>query len=217
MARAVLDEHGLEDWTVVFDRAKRRAGVCRPDLRQIGLSGPLTELHGEAEVRDTVLHEVAHALVGPRHGHDAVWRAAALRIGCSGRRCTDPEAPSIDGAWVGTCPAGHQLSRHRRPVRPASCSLCARGFSRDHLITWTHRGIEVPLSQEYDAADPPLRVGERGRVLARGRHEGTVGTVVKRGRTRFHLEVAGGVLTVPFALVERDEGPGSSRGLRDGS
>lgn len=226
MARELLDEHGLVDWTVVFDRAKRRAGVCRAGVREIGLSGPLTELHDEAEVRDTVLHEIAHALVGPRHGHDAVWRATALRIGCSGRRCTDPGAPSIDGDWVGTCPAGHRVTRHRRPSRPGSCSVCARGFSRDHLISWTHRGVEVPVSPEYDAAlrrilsapeaeeaaaVPPApgllpRVGQRARVVARGRYEGTVGTVVKRGRTRFHLRISGGVLTVPFALLEPVDG-----------
>ena len=75
MARALMAEHGLRGWSLVFDRAKRRAGICRYDQRVIGLSAPLTALHGEADVRDTVLHEIAHALVGARHGHDATWRA----------------------------------------------------------------------------------------------------------------------------------------------
>lgn len=224
MARGLLDEHGLHEWTVVFDRAKRRAGVCRSAQRQIGLSGPLTALHDEAEVRDTVLHEVAHALVGPRHGHDAVWRATALRIGCSGRRCSDPDAPSIEGDWVGTCPAGHRITRHRRPTRPGSCTRCSRMFSRDHLISWTHRGARVPMGEAYDAAlarllarpepvatadGPPVRaprVGQRARVVAAGRYEGVVGTVLKRGRTRFHLRVRDQVLTVPFALLEAVDG-----------
>lgn len=220
MARRLLDEHGLRDWTVVFDRAKRRAGICRPHQRQIGLSAPLTVLHDEAEVRDTVLHEVAHALVGPRHGHDAVWRATALRIGCSGRRCSDPDAPSIEGDWVGTCPAGHRVTRHRRPARPGSCTRCSRTFSREHLISWTHRGAVVPMGEAYDtalrrilagpdpvAADagpagPAPRVGQRARIVAGGRYEGVVGTVLKRGRTRFHVRVRDRVLTVPFGLLE---------------
>lgn len=33
---------------------------------------------------DTVAHEVAHALVGPAHGHDAVWRRKAVELGGSG-------------------------------------------------------------------------------------------------------------------------------------
>ncbi|MCR6032800.1 M48 family peptidase [Nocardioides sp. zg-579] len=220
MARGLLDEHGLRDWTVVFDRAKRRAGICRPAQRQIGLSGPLTALHDEAEVRDTVLHEVAHALVGPRHGHDAVWRATAVRIGCSGRRCSDPDAPAIEGDWVGTCPGGHRITRHRRPTRPGSCTRCSRTFSREHLLTWTHRGTVVPMGEAYDAAlrrildapdpgrsaagapAPAPRVGQRARIVAAGRYQGVVGTVLKRGRTRFHLRVRGQVLTVPFAMLE---------------
>src|SRR3954471_13189386 len=105
LARSLLDEHGRGEWEVVLDRAKRRAGVCRPGRKEIGLSAPLTAIHPEAEVRDTILHEVAHALVGPRRGHDDVWRATALRIGCSGQRCSSPDAPGIEGSWVGTCPA----------------------------------------------------------------------------------------------------------------
>ncbi len=224
LGRALLDHHGLHDWELVFDRAKRRAGVCRESTRQVGLSAPLTELHSESEVRDTLLHEIAHALVGTRHGHDRVWKATARRIGCSGERCTAPDAPSIDGAWVGVCSAGHRVTRHRRPERPAACKLCAPSFEVEHLFTWTHHGRTVPMTPSYDAhlrrllsrpavVDPrPARVGEPMRVVAQGRYEGVVGTVVKRGRTRYHLKVNGGVLTVPFTLAERvDAQPGVSR------
>ncbi len=216
LGRALLDEHGLHDWGLVFDRAKRRAGICREDLRQIGLSTALTELHSEAEVRDTILHEVAHALVGVRHGHDRVWKAAARRIGCSGERCLSPDAPAVDGAWLGLCSAGHRVTRHRRPERPMTCKLCAPTFDLEHLITWTHHGRTVAMTPRYAAhlrrllvqpplgpAGPPARVGERMRVIAQGRYEGVVGTLVKRGRTRYHLEVRGGVLTVPFSMAER--------------
>ena len=230
LGRTLLDEHGLTDWRLVFDRAKRRAGICRPDRREIGLSGPLTQLHPDHEVRDTILHEIAHALVGPGHGHDAVWRAAALRIGCSGQRCTDVDAPSIEGDWVGVCSAGHRVSRHRRPDRPASCTRCRSGFDVAHLLTWSHRGQQVRMSPTYDAhlrrllAAPspstqpgvrprPARVsrGDRLRITAPGRYFGLVGRLVKRGRTRYHLDVDGRVLTVPFALVEV-EGETSSVG-----
>lgn len=218
MARALMAEHGLRGWSLVFDRAKRRAGVCRYDRREIGLSAPLTALHDEADVRDTVLHEIAHALVGARHGHDADWRATATRIGCSGERCVSRDAPELEGAWIGTCPAGHRVTRHRRPDRPAACRQCGRTFDLAHLLTWTHHGRDVAMSPRYQAqlrairarldATPPerplvvLRPGDRARVVAQGRYHGAVGTLVKRGRTRYHLRVAEGVLTVPFDLVE---------------
>jgi hypothetical protein len=54
------------------------------------------------------------------------------------------------------------------------------------------------------APDPrSVRPGDRLRVAVPGRFEGVVGVVVKRARTRYHLRIDGGVLTVPFACVER--------------
>jgi predicted SprT family Zn-dependent metalloprotease len=215
MGRRLLDEHGLQDWRLAFDRAKRRAGVCRWARKEIGLSAPLTSVHPEAEVRDTVLHEIAHALVGPQHGHDAVWRATAQRIGCTGLRCSSEDAPSIDGEWVGLCDAGHRTTRHRRPERPMACRRCAPRFHPDHLFTWTFRGRSAPMTPGYvaeldrlqapAAGAPPtrvLRAGDRLRIVAEGQYRGVVGTLVKRGRTRYHLEVDGRVVTVPFPLAE---------------
>ncbi len=222
LGRELLDEHGLGDWTLVFDRAKRRAGICRYATRQIGLSAPLTSLHAEADVRDTILHEIAHALVGPSHGHDAVWRRTAVRIGCSGQRCTDPQLPSVEGDWVGTCAAGHRITRHRRPARPGSCAECSPRFSVDNLLTWTYRGEPGVMTAQYRAelaraltrAREPepvadlveqvagVRPGDRLQVVAPGsKYDGATGTLVKRGRTRYHLRVGGAVLTVPFALA----------------
>jgi hypothetical protein len=215
LGRRLLDQQGLDDWTLVFDRAKRRAGVCRSSRREIGLSAPLTALHPETEVRDTILHEIAHALVGPQHGHDDVWRATARRLGCSGERCSSKDAPAIDGDWVGVCAAGHRVTRHRRPERPAACRQCARSFDPDHLFEWTHRGRVVPMAPTYVAelerlraardATPTraMRLGDPLRIVAEGRYRGVVGTLVKQGRTRYHLRVDGHVLTVPFPLVER--------------
>lgn len=37
-------------------------------------------------IENTVLHEIAHAIVGNEHYHDRVWRDCARRIGCSGDR-----------------------------------------------------------------------------------------------------------------------------------
>lgn len=144
LAQDLLAEHGLDGWTVVLDRARVRAGVCRADRRETGLSRVLTALHDEAQVRDTVLHEVAHALVGPGHGHDAAWRAQARALGCSGDRCLPEDAPRAPAPWRGVCPAGHVATRHRRPERVASCRRCSRSFDPRALLVWRLHGREVP-------------------------------------------------------------------------
>ena len=211
LAEGLLSEHGLGEWSVVYDSAKSRAGICRYAARQIGLSAPLTTVHDEVEVRDTVLHEIAHALAGPRHGHDAVWRTIAVRIGCSGERCVPAGAARVETAWMGVCAAGHTVGRHRRPERVMTCSRCRSRFDLDHLITWTHHGRPALMHPNYDAELDRLRAGRplvvlapgaRVRVTAEGDHQGTVGRIVKRGRTSYHLRVGRGVLRVPFAWVE---------------
>ena len=144
LASELMAEHGLSGWTFRFDRARRRAGLCRYDRREISLSGPLTALYDEADVREVVLHEIAHALAGARHGHDAVWRATARAIGSTGRRVVREGSPEVDGDWVGLCPAGHRVTRFRRPQRPQACGRCSPVFDRRHLLSWTYRGLPVP-------------------------------------------------------------------------
>ncbi len=215
LATALIDQHGLVGWRVELDRAKRRAGICRYADRVIGLSAPLTALHSEEEVRDTILHEIAHALAGPRAGHGPGWRAIARRIGCSGQRCVDATSPRVTGAWVGVCPQGHTADRHRRPDRVLLCRPCASRPTLERVFTWSHHGRVVApetLHPTYAAELAALRrgallqrlgVGSRARVLAPGVLHGQVGRVVKVGRTRYHLRVPSGTYTVPFGMVER--------------
>lgn len=212
LAEDLLEHHGLAGWTVEYDAAKGRAGICRFGPRVVGLSAPLTRLHSIDEVRDTVLHEIAHALVGPRHGHDGTWRETARRIGCSGERCVPADAPRVEPAWLGVCAAGHTAGRHRRPERVMTCGRCSRTFDLAHVLVWTHHGKPAVMHPNYEAELARLRsggsltllgVGARVRVTAPGEHHGVVGKVVKRGRTSYHLRASGGVLRVPFSLVER--------------
>lgn len=215
LARDLMTRHGLSGWRLVFDNAKTRAGVCRYDREEIGLSRPLVLLHDEEQVRDTVLHEIAHALTGPRHGHDRVWRATARRIGCSGERCVPADAPGVDGPWVGVCPAGHRTTAHRRPIRVKSCRGCSPRFDPAAIYTWSHHGRVVAMDPRYDAelariragrapaAPPPVpvQVGERVQVTGTGRYAGVAGTVVKRGRSRYQVQTGVGLLSVAFTAA----------------
>jgi predicted SprT family Zn-dependent metalloprotease len=217
-----MARHGLSGWRLVFDNAKTRAGVCRSGRKEIGLSGALTRLHSPAQVTDTVLHEIAHALVGPAHGHDKVWRALALRIGCSGTRCVPDDAPRVEGAWIGVCPAGHRRTAHRRPQRVRSCRQCSNVFDASALFVWTHRGRPAQMHPNFVAelariqgrpaapavqaasthSSVSLRVGDRVRLAGGGRYGGLVGVIEKRGRTRYQVQTDLGLLSTPFTLVE---------------
>lgn len=85
-AKTLLKQHGLTAWNFAFDRSTRRAGCCDYRQKRITLAFDLAVNGTEADVRDTILHEIAHALVGRKHHHDAVWKAKVIEIGGSGER-----------------------------------------------------------------------------------------------------------------------------------
>lgn len=118
----LLKKYNLSEWSFSFDSAVRRFGCCKHSKKQITLSKKLTMLRDEKNVKNTILHEIAHALVGPGHGHDEVWRSKALSIGCDGKRCGNDV--SLVSKWVGICPAGHRHNYHRKPTRNKSCGIC---------------------------------------------------------------------------------------------
>ncbi len=86
MALDLMHKHGLKKWCFKFDHSTRRAGCCNYRDRVVSISFYMARNASDEEIRDTILHEIAHALVGKKHNHDAVWRTTAQKIGCSGER-----------------------------------------------------------------------------------------------------------------------------------
>ena len=84
-ARALMDRHGLSDWTLAFSESRTQLGQCvyAQLLIRIALQHALD---GTAQdIRDTVLHEIAHAIAGPDVGHGPAWKNIAARIGATPR------------------------------------------------------------------------------------------------------------------------------------
>ncbi len=109
VARDLLVQHQLSHWSFQFDNGRKRAGCCHYGTHVISLSYEFAKQVPEEEIRDTILHEIAHALVGQQHHHDDVWRAKAIEIGCSGQRCHDLQftlpryiVSCTQGCWVAT-------------------------------------------------------------------------------------------------------------------
>ncbi|WP_375407530.1 SprT-like domain-containing protein [uncultured Amnibacterium sp.] len=144
MAEGLLDAHMRgRGWTFAFDRAVRRAGACHHRDRRITLSRHLAARAEEDEVRQVLLHEIAHALAGHRAAHGPRWRARAAAIGYTGSRLHDGPIAEDRATWIGTCPSGHEHRRFRRPARELSCGTCSRRFSRASLITWRRASSSV--------------------------------------------------------------------------
>jgi predicted SprT family Zn-dependent metalloprotease len=137
LATGLMARHGLRDWNFAFDRARKRLGSCQPSLRRITLSAALTRLNDEDVVRDTILHEIAHALT-PGDGHGARWRATCRRLGARPERLVPshevvlPPAPHV--LVCDRC--GGRYPRYRRSRLRYACGRCRAEAGVESPLRW---------------------------------------------------------------------------------
>ena len=140
LAIQLMNKHGItqQGWSFEFDNAKRRFGCCKYRLKKITLSVYLTELNKLEDVKNTILHEIAHALC-PREGHSPIWRAKAIEIGCDGNRCySSNEVETVKGNYTATCVGcNKEFSRFRYTTKSQSCGNCSGGrYNPQYKLVW---------------------------------------------------------------------------------
>lgn len=148
LAERLMARHGLVGWTFHFDRAKTRYGLCRHKEMRIQLSkGYVIAESNLADITDTILHEIAHALVPADEGHGKVWRAKAIEIGCSGERCGDGAMPAYKRKklryYKGVCPSCRRVTWSTRRARVA-CGGCTDVFDEKFAFVWSQRSYRKP-------------------------------------------------------------------------
>lgn len=132
----LMSENGLYMWACAVGSAAREAGSCNYAQKRITISGPLAKLNDEAETRDTILHEIAHALVGPGHGHGKVWKAMAVKVGANPVRAYGKDLLTPPARYIGTFDnCGHtteSMTMHR-----ISCGKCSGGkYNLKFRVRW---------------------------------------------------------------------------------
>lgn len=156
LVRSLMLQHGLHDWIFQQDNSIARAGCCNFGTRTISLSKHLVrdDKHSMHEVKNTALHEIAHALAGPRAAHGPEWKSIAIHIGCDGIRCHSMELK--EPAKVMACrdcgyvnAIRHRVMRKFWNSRP--CCRCGKvgsvmGLHRD---AWDTVRVAYQTSQAY--------------------------------------------------------------------
>lgn len=104
-AYELMSEHGLldEGWTFRISNTKRFVGRCFYQRKIIEYSKWFLESPPE-EIRDVLLHEIAHALAGSAAGHGPEWKVVAARIGARPERCTNRAVSKAKPNYVLACP-----------------------------------------------------------------------------------------------------------------
>lgn len=81
-----LADWKLTEWSFRWDYAKCRLGSCCFTRHEITLSihFVMRNYENTEQIHDTILHELAHALVWEHHrerGHGSLWKSWCLRLG----------------------------------------------------------------------------------------------------------------------------------------
>jgi SNF2-related domain/Helicase conserved C-terminal domain/SprT-like family len=85
-ARAELNNNGLQKWGLRINSSLNPSfpylGLCSYKDQCIIISSHHLQIHPDEEIKNTVRHEIAHALT-PGHAHDTVWQDKAKEVGCT--------------------------------------------------------------------------------------------------------------------------------------
>jgi predicted SprT family Zn-dependent metalloprotease len=137
LAIALMQRHDLpRDWSFAFDGSKVRFGKCDYRNKRISLSRCLVEANAVEVVRETILHEIAHALAPHGAGHGPIWRSLALSIGANGFRCYGSEVQRPQPKFCGTCcGCGRVIYRHRRTA--IACARCTSTYNPRFVFVWS--------------------------------------------------------------------------------
>lgn len=133
LAQDLMTGHGLHDWDFAYNRRKNSLGYCWFDSRTIELSIFFVQRNCPDAVRETLLHEIAHALVGPGYGHGPVWQAKAREVGARPERLGRADMPA--GRWQARCNGcGGVHHRHRKPKFLTGWYCLRCGEDRGELV-----------------------------------------------------------------------------------
>lgn len=161
LARQELNKHNLRMWQVKFIKSKSFAGQCTTrkwdtnpshSFGLIELSTDYMDVFSDEDIRETILHEIAHALNNPRSkAHGPEWKAIALSIGSNGNRCVRKDAERPPAKYRGVCPNGHE-SRAHRLTRSAkhnrSCGQCDTKYNPQYRFDWYEGNVLVHSQQK---------------------------------------------------------------------
>lgn len=131
LAKELMQQHNVSHYHFKFDNAVRRFGYCNYSKKTISLSKKIVSLNDQATVKNVILHEIAHAMLGHGYGHNATWVRTAKSIGCDGKRCysrNEVSTPKLKYSVICTNCKG-KWKRAKKPIKGLACGSCCKKFN----------------------------------------------------------------------------------------
>jgi len=133
MARRLMSKFLDESWSMRFMNSKSSAGICDYNFRNILLSRFAVIHLSMVQIREIILHEIAHALVGWRNNHNKIWKKMSLRIGASGQtKYTFHLSCPTFILFCGCCERERFVKR-KKVERYKFCQMCKQKFRYKYM------------------------------------------------------------------------------------
>lgn len=134
LARDLMKQHNVRpDCGLDLSRGKRTLGYViwkgTNKIPTVNLSVHFLAILSDEEIRDTILHELAHVISGPGHHHDWYWKSICRKIGCNPERTAKLDRVP-DGRYKMQCVCGKTYTKYRSSRTMKShtyvCGTCKR-------------------------------------------------------------------------------------------
>lgn len=142
IALKLMKSHNLNDWTFKWGDFVDTMAKCNYKYKYIILSRPMTKHESNFDrVKNTILHEIAHAIDynerGIKSNHDERWQEIAKSIGCNANKYGDPSGIDKEKfyKWIGTCPnCNKKYFFNIKPKTDRSCAKCDTKYNPDYKL-----------------------------------------------------------------------------------
>lgn len=129
-ARYLMGKHQLKGWVFKWNTSKRAFGMCDHVKRILSLSESLTRLNNDKDVTDTILHEIAHALLPINCNHGKRWKDKCIEIGAKPERCYDKRIIKADYKYIYHCESCTKEHPYfKKPTRQVACGSCCNAYN----------------------------------------------------------------------------------------
>ncbi len=91
LAREIMVDNNVTGWKVYFNTDETSAGVTFPEFKIIEYCEPFFVNNDAMVCKDTILHELAHALAPTGSEHGKVWKKKCVEIGAIPEEFLNPE------------------------------------------------------------------------------------------------------------------------------
>lgn len=143
LTRELLVEHGLAHLRFEWHASHRAVGACHFVRRniftawmavKISLSLGLVQHNDESIIRNTILHEIAHAKAGKNAGHGPIWKLAAVSVGAKPEATCSVGVQRVPTDIKAVCPACSHVYYFVRMPRKTKYCICNRTKMRQNWV-----------------------------------------------------------------------------------